>query len=282
MKKIILLIVLFSSALFTSCEEVVEVDLDTAPPKLVIEASINWQKGTTGKQQAIKLTTTTGYFENKVPIVSGAVVYIKNSKNKRFNFTEVPKTGRYICNDFEPKIEETYTLTIISSGSTYTASETLKSVAPITRIEQNNKGGITGTDIEIRAFYNDPANEDNFYLYKYEYSKKVTSTYYVAEDKFYQGNEYFSKSDDEDIEVGNEIQVTHLGISKQYYNYMSILVSIAGSNAGGPFQSPPATVRGNIINTTDKANYPLGYFALSETDSKKYKIELSDKNGSTN
>ncbi|MNL29563.1 hypothetical protein D3C87_1512480 [compost metagenome] len=54
---------------------------------------------------------------------------------------------------------------------------------------------------------------------------------------------------------------------------MSILVSIAGSNVGGPFQSPPATVKGNIINTTDKNNYPLGYFSLCETDLKKYTIK---------
>ncbi|SNR82599.1 DUF4249 domain-containing protein [Flavobacterium sp. ov086] len=273
MKKATLLIVFFISLFFASCEEVVDVDLDTAPPKLVIEAAINWEKGTVGNQQVIKLTTTTGYFENKIPIVTGATVFIKNSTNQQFNFIEVPKTGKYICKNFEPKIDEQYTLTVISQGNTYTASETLKSVAPITRIEQNNEGGIAGTDIEIRAYYNDPGDADNYYLYKYLYSNKVTSTYYADEDKFYQGNEFFSKSNDDDLEIGNTIEITHYGISKQYYNYMTILVSIAGSNVGGPFQSPPATVKGNIINTTDKANYPLGYFSLCETVTKKYKIE---------
>lgn len=273
MKKISFLIVFFISLFFISCEEVVDVDLDTAPPKLVIEAAINWKKGTAGNQQTIKLSTTTGYFENVIPVVSGAVVYIKNSKNQQFNFTEVPKTGRYVCNNFKPEIEGQYTLTVISRGNTYTASETLKSVAPITRMEQNNEGGITGTDIEVRAFYTDPGDEDNFYLFKYTYSNKVTSSYYVSEDKFYQGNEIFSSSDDDDLKAGDNIEITHYGISKQYYNYMTILVSIAGSNVGGPFQSPPATVKGNIINTTDKTNYPLGYFSLSEIDTKQYKIE---------
>ena len=273
MKKVTLLIVFFISIFFTSCEEVVDIDLDTATPRLVIEAAINWQKGTTGKQQTIKLTTTTGYFENVIPTVSGATVYIKNSNNERFNFIEVPKTGRYVCTNFKPIIEEQYILTVVSGGNTYTANETLKSVAPITRIEQNNEGGFTGKDIETKAFFNDPADADNFYLFKYVYSNKVTSTYYVSEDKFFQGNEFFSSSDDEDLKAGDEIEMTHYGISKQYYNYMSILVSIAGSNVGGPFQTPPATVKGNIINSTDKANYPLGYFSLSEIDIKKYKIQ---------
>ncbi|MBF4485168.1 DUF4249 domain-containing protein [Flavobacterium sp. CSZ] len=273
MKKATLLMALFISILLASCEEVVDVDLDTAPPKLVIEAAINWQKGTTGKQQTVKLSTTTGYFENVIPTVSGATIFIKNSKNEQFNFVEVQKTGRYVCANFTPVIDENYTLTVISNGNTYTATETLKSVAPITRIEQNNEGGFTGKDIETKAFFNDPADADNFYLFKYVYSNKVTSTYYVSEDKFFQGNEFFSSSDDDELKAGDEVEMTHYGISKQYYNYMSILVSIAGSNSGGPFQSPPATVKGNIINTTDKANYPLGYFSLSEIDIKKYKIQ---------
>lgn len=272
MKKIILLIVLFTTTLFISCEEVVEVDLDTAPPKLVIEAAINWEKGTKGNEQTIKLTTTTGYFDNVIPTVSGAIINIKNSQNEQFNFIEVKKTGQYVCSNFTPVIGEQYTLTVISRGNRYIGTETLKSVAPITRIDQNDKGGLTGKDIEIKAFYNDPGDAENFYLYKYVYSNKVKSTFYVDEDKFFNGNEFFSLSNDEDLKVGNEIEITHYGISKQYFNYMSILVSIAGSNIGGPFQSPPATVKGNIINVTNKDNYPLGYFSLCETSKINYKI----------
>lgn len=273
MKKVLLLLVFFISLFFTGCEEVVDVNLDSAPPKLVIEAAINWEKGTTGVQQTIKLTMSTGYFENQIPVVSGATIFVTNSQDQKFNFTEVPKTGRYVCTNFKPVINEEYSLTVISNGNTYTAKETMKSVAPITRTEQNNEGGFTGKDIEVKAFYNDPAGESNYYLYKYVYSDKVASTFYVDEDKFFQGNEFFSISDDDELEVGDEIEITHIGISQQYYNYMNILVSIAGNNVGGPFQSPPATVRGNITNTTDKANYPLGYFSLSETDTKKYIIE---------
>ncbi|WP_163399736.1 DUF4249 domain-containing protein [Flavobacterium fluviatile] len=271
MKKVIFLVVFFISLFFTGCEEVVDVDLETAAPKLVIEAAINWRKGTSGAQQTIKLTTTTGYFEDGIPIVSGAVVYIKNSTNQQFDFAEVPNSGRYVCNNFKPVIDENYTLTVISNGNTYTASETLKSVAPITHIEQNDSGTIAG--IVVRAFYNDPAEIDNYYLYRYVYSNKITSTYYADKDEFYQGNEFFSVSDDEDLKAGDEVEITHYGISKQYYNYMNILVSISGSNIGGPFQTPPATVRGNIINVTDKSNYPLGYFSLSEIVSRKYTVK---------
>lgn len=273
MKKIIVYLVLIVALFATSCEDVIEVDLDNAPPKLVIEAAINWKKGTSGNQQKIKLTTTTGFYSTEIPKVSGATVFIKNSANEVFNFSEIQNTGEYACTTFIPVINETYSLTIISNGNTYSATETLKPVSPITRIVQNNEGGFSGKNIEIKTFYQDPANETNYYLYKYTYSNQVKPNYYVDQDEFFNGNEFFSISQNDNLKKNDKIEISHFGISKAYYNYMSVLVSIAGNNGGGPFQSPPATVRGNIINITDGTNYPLGYFSLSEVDIRNYTIE---------
>ncbi|MFT6749619.1 MAG: hypothetical protein ACJAQ1_001569, partial [Flavobacterium sp.] len=62
-------------------------------------------------------------------------------------------------------------------------------------------------------------------------------------------------------------------ISLPYFNYMSKLINISGSNAGSPFATPPATVKGNIINTTNFGDFALGYFNLSEIDTRNYVIE---------
>ena len=51
----------------TSCEDAIEVNAPTENPRLVIDASINWFKGTIGNEQEIKLSLTTPYFENSVP-----------------------------------------------------------------------------------------------------------------------------------------------------------------------------------------------------------------------
>jgi hypothetical protein len=259
--------------LLTSCEEVVNVDLDTASPRLVVDASINWEQGTDGAQQKIKLTTTTSYYSNAVPVVTGATVFVKNSSNTVFDFIEVPATGEYVCTNFIPQLNETYTLTVISNGQTYNATETLKSVASIQDIVQNNEGGITGDQIEIKTFFNDPAGEDNYYMFKYKYSNKSKLDYQVNDDKFFQGNTFFSLSNNDDLSAGDQIDVAHYGISRSYYNYMNILLSVAGNTGGSPFQSPPATVRGNIINATNFDNYALGYFRLSETSSGNFIIQ---------
>lgn len=273
MKKKYLFLVILTTIFWSGCQDVVQLDLKTAPSKLVIEASINWQKGTSGNIQKIRLSTTTDYYNNAIPKVSGATIYIKNSSSTIFNFIETPNTGEYVCLDFVPIINETYTLTVINNSQTYTATETLKAVAPITKIVQNNQGGFSGNTIEVKSYFNDPATVNNYYLYKYVYSNQIKSNYYVDEDVFFQGNEFFSVSQNNDLKLGDKIQISHFGISKTYYNYMRVIVSIAGNSNGSPFQSPPATVRGNIINATNFDNYPLGYFSLSEFDTKNYLIQ---------
>ncbi|MFD0778445.1 hypothetical protein ACFQZF_08170 [Flavobacterium myungsuense] len=51
MKYIYLSCLIIFASFFNSCEDVVNVDLNAAPPKLVIDASINWEKGTSGNLQ---------------------------------------------------------------------------------------------------------------------------------------------------------------------------------------------------------------------------------------
>jgi hypothetical protein len=273
MKKIALPFLILLISFCVSCEEVVDLKLDTAAPRLVVDASIVWAKGSSGNAQKIKLTTTTGYYDTETPIVTGAVVSVSNSQNTIFTFDEISNSGEYACSYFAPQIGEVYTLTIIYNGETYLGSEIFQSLAPITRVEQNNEGGITGKDIEIKAYFNDPANEENYYLYSYQYSNKTTISFDADKDKFFQGNEFSSRSINNELKAGDIINLTHMGISKQYFNYMSILIGIIGTNSGGPFQTPPATIRGNIKNITNPSHYPLGYFALGETDLRRYVIK---------
>ena len=259
---------------FTGCEDVIDVNLNTAKPKLVIDASIQWAKGTTGSDQTIRLTTTTGYFDSTIPTVSGADVYITNSDNAKFTFTEnTPNTGIYACDNFTPEIDKEYTLTVVLNGETYTASETLKSVAPITRIEQKNEGGFSGTDIQVKTFFNDPADEENYYLFQYKTNISIIPSYDATNDEFFNGNEFFGLYSNKDLKPGNELNIKIYGISERYFDYMSKLINIAGNTSGSPFSTPPATVRGNITNQTNAKNYALGYFTLSETDFRNYLIE---------
>lgn len=264
---------LFVLMIFTACTEVVHVPLSTAPPRLVVDASINWIKGTTGQDQKIKLTTTGDYYGNTVPAVSGATVYITASDNTVFNFTESGTAGEYICNNFVPVLNQTYVLTVVYKGETYTATESMKPVPPIDKVEQNNDAGFSGDAIEFKVYFTDNGATKDFYFFHFKPDYAKIPTYGVVDDQFFQGQQIPGVYIDEELHSGDRISYTLNGISERYFNYMNIILSLAGGGGGGPFQTPPATARGNVVNTTNESNYALGYFSVSESNSGEYIVQ---------
>lgn len=258
------------------CEKVVDIDLSTMDPKLVIDASIDWERGTTGGTQTIKLTTTSGYYDSVVPLVSGAIVVITNSVGKAFDFIEVPGTGQYTCTDFEPVGGELYTLTINYNGQRYTSSEKLVLGAGLEdNIDQDNAGGFGGDEIEVKYYFWDNASETNFYLTGIQAPFIKYPTYMVDSDQFTQGNQMFQTYSHADLAKGDLLTIRLCGISKRYYDYMIRLLEATGKGAmgDGPFTTIPAAVKGNILNETNKANYALGFFRLSEVVTREYTVQ---------
>jgi hypothetical protein len=266
-----ILLSLASFLALTSCETAIGVDLETAAPKLVVDAAINWEKGTDGHQQHIKLSTTTGYFSPVIPTVSGATVIVKNSSDTEFTFAD-SGNGDYVCTDFEPVIGETYTLTINLGGQVFTATETLIDVPVIDKIEQKTETGI-GQDedrIDVKTFFTDPANTTDFYMTRIQTNINAIPTFHVTDDEFFNGNQVFDLYLNQDIKPGNFMEIRLYGISERYFNYMAILTAMA--EGGGPFGTPPATLRGNIKNVGNPSNFVLGYFSLSEVDKRNYVV----------
>ncbi|WP_395056382.1 DUF4249 domain-containing protein [Flavobacterium sp.] len=268
------LFIIIAVLFLTSCENPVDISLDTAQPKLVIDAVIKWQKGTSGNEQKIKLTTTTDFYTNIIPAVSGATVYITNSANTVFNFIETPNTGEYICTNFVPVVNENYTLTVINNGQTYKATDKLLATPNIDTTNQISVPGVGGTDlIQVKFFYQDNGLEDNFYLIGFKNSTKAFTEFGVIKDRFFQGNQMFGFYTDDKLKAGDKLDIYLQGISERYNNYMEKLLNIAAIDGGNPFATPPATLRGNIINQTNEANFPLGYFSLGEVDTDIYVVQ---------
>lgn len=276
MKNIKFILLFVTTILFISCEEVVHLDLDTEDPKLVIDASINWVKGTAGNEQVIKLTTSAGYYESTVPTVSDATVFIVNNDNGAvFNFVEtVPGTGAYICNTFEPIIGNNYELTVIYDGETYTATEKMYPVPNIENITQDDESGFDGESMEIEVFFQDDPTTENYYLSRFDTDIYPYPEYTALDDEFNNGNLISVLYIDEDLKAGDVVDIRLAGISRRYYNYMELVVTIVEGGAGsGPFQTTPAAIRGNFINQTNANNYPYGYFNISEVDYTQYTIQ---------
>lgn len=257
--------------LITGCEEVIDVNLQTAAPRLVIDASIDWVKGTAGNEQHVRLTTTAGFYEDTVPVVSDAVVFITDADGNVFNFTETPGTGDYVCTDFNAVRNAAYTLTVVSAGQTYTATENLVPVTDIGEIVQTDEGGFFGDEIEVKFYYQDPP-EENYYVVRFDADVLPYADFEAYSDEFFNGNQTFEFFSHEDLKAGDVVEIRLMGVTRRYQEYMAKLLLMAGSNQG-PFGTAPATVRGNIVNTTTPSDYALGYFRLAEVDTVSYTVQ---------
>ncbi|MDO5968462.1 DUF4249 domain-containing protein [Flavivirga aquimarina] len=266
-------ILVFCLLPIASCQDVIELDLNNAEPRLVIDASLDWVKGTNGNTQSIQLSLTAPYFDQTVPPASGATVTITDSNNNVFNFNELENTGIYNNNNFLPVLNGIYNLTILYNNETYTATETLTPVVPIEFVEQKNDGGFTGNETEIKAYYNDPANIENFYLIEFIIIKNNSINLEVYDDEFTDGNQIFAFFSEEGLKAGDELRIKSSGISERNFEFLNILSQQTDDEFGDPFETQPATVRGNCINQTNPSNYPLGYFRVSESSIFVYTIE---------
>lgn len=264
---------------FQSCTDVIDVDLNDGSPSLVIEASIDWKKGTQGNQQTIKLSMSSPYFDTNTTPVTGATVRVTNTHTKEvFNFTD-QENGQYTVSDFLPIIDHTYVLNVQVNGEMYTATETFMPVPEFSRIEQSLEGGFDDEALEVTFYFNDPEGISNYYLSSFQAESDLFPLFSDFSDEFTDGNEIFNfyeketgDSDDEAFVSGDKVRINLYGISEQYYNYMQLLLEQYNSD-GDPFSAIPAKLKGNCINSTNPSVAVFGYFRLTEFVEDTYVFE---------
>lgn len=274
MKKIYYIFILVAT--FTSCEDVVEVDVPEGEPKLVIDASLEFERDTSNRlelvEDEIRLSLSTPFFDDTPVPISNATVFITNTTfDFVLNFTESPiEPGVYFGSEGTSSwnFGNDYELTVVYEGETYKAASKITPSVPIDNVVQGDGTLFEGDETEVIISFTDDGSRDDYYLFDFDFSLFLTS-----EDRFYQGQEFNFSYFYEDMVAGKEVTIKILGIDRRYYNYAGLLIDQSDQDGGNPFLAPPAVLRGNIINTTNPDNYPLGYFNLSEANKFDFVIE---------
>ncbi len=280
MKTYFKIIIFLSVIVFNSCEDVVDVDLQTAPARLTIEASLDWEKGTQGNNQTIKLSTSTPYFDTTSnSAVTGASVMVTNDTSGDEFIFEDQNNGTYTTSAFIPVLNQSYTLDVRYNDENYTATETLIPVVDFLEITQSTEEGFDDEALEVNIIFNDPDIEGNRYLLRLQEEGDLLPELGVIDDEFVNGNEIsleYEKEEDED--AGTEVFVPRdvvnidlFGISEDYYNYMSILIEQA--DGLGLFSTIPVAFRGNCVNLDNPDNYANGYFRVTQVVRARYTFE---------
>jgi len=252
---------------FISCEKVVDIDVPSIDPKLIVDASfeVYFNENPVSASVKVKLSLSADYFDTVIPIVTNATVFITDMSNSNIiNFSDADADGTYEpLTSFIPADDVTYELTVIHDNETYKGTATKIKSTPITNAFQGDETLFSGKETEVKIDFTDLGLEDNYYLFDF------TNNLYVSiEDRFFNGVDYnFSYFfNEDDIELPTILDIKMSGVTKEYFTYFRVLVNQSGQGSGGPFETVPSSLLGNMINITDEANFPLGYFHISETD----------------
>ncbi|WP_445381797.1 DUF4249 family protein [Robiginitalea sp. IMCC43444] len=277
-------------ALGMGCEDVIDVDTPSEAPRLVVEGLLRVDLAEPFIPIAIRITETTNFFETSSPVSNlESIVIISEvfedgiSQSTRVSsLAELqPGSGIYEPDptfDSDQRIptsvlsqDVVFTLVIRHNDKGYAAQTRFVPSVTITSLEQGTNTLFGEDETEVKVGFRDQPDEDNFYVFDFG-----SGNYLPTEDTFYQGQLFeFSYFYDQQFETGTSLEIGLLGADLDFYNYMSLLVE-QSEGPDDPFQTPVATVRGNVFDITDLDNlnnfdntnqpevFPLGYFAVVE------------------
>ncbi len=268
---------LFFICLSFSCEDVIDVETPNTPTRLTIDALVRIDTEDPTTKITVRAGVTSSFFTDVEPTTLDQISvinpdYVPASPLDERVITLIEVAPGEYQGEKNTKFftEGELQLIIEHEGQRYLALTRYARSSRIANIEQGDNMLFSENDKEIKISFSDDGEIDNFYLFDFG-----RGDYLVTEDEFYQGQSFGFSYFIEATE-GRKVDVALLGVDEQFYNYMNQLIVQAGGDQG-PFQTPSATVRGNIINVTnidninsfdnveDSNNFALGYFAVCET-----------------
>jgi hypothetical protein len=253
---------LVSIILFTGCEKVVDLDLQSAESKLVVEANITNNPG----PYSVKLTKSVPFDDASIyPSVSNAIVTISDNEGQKEKLSYT-SDGVYKTKLLKGVEGRTYTLHIEVDGKTYNAQSTMPQKVELTGIKLSVlKFGGQERNV-LFPQYTDPLDFGNNYNFVLTVNGSKKDIYVLWNDNTNNGltNERPVGGPDVELESGDEVLLEMQGVDNMVYNYFFTLSQLAGGGPGGGTTptNPPTNISGGA----------LGIFSAHISHSKSIKI----------
>jgi len=251
-KTLLLSTVLMAS--LTSCEKEIDVDLNSAPPRIVIEGIVKQdQLATVRVSHTIDFGNNDGY-----PNLSGAIVKISDDKGN----SEVLKqdvSGWYTAEKMKGEVGNKYNMSVVYDGEEYTATSQMPPQVPMDSVTMSK---VLVMDYAFPTIhFRDPVGEENQYyralvfingkqhpdVREFVLSTDLTDGQYIRETLFVTIND----SDKDPYEKGDKLTIEFQCIDKGTHKFFYSMEPIG--------QSPTNAVS-NISNGA------MGYFSACTTE----------------
>jgi hypothetical protein len=235
-----------------SCEKVIDIDLNSAAPKIVIEAEIS-----DSLPCVVKLSQTINFNQTNIfPAISGATVTISDDMGTSKTLSETTK-GIYSDSSLHGISGRTYKLSVVVDGKEYIATSKMPDPVSIDTAFIKTYGVYQGITYKYLIFrVSDPATIKNYYRFIEIYNGVRQKASYNITDDYLQDGQTIELSlwrDDYELQYipGDSIYILLQSIDKGVYKYFSTLLEYSG----GYSSASPANPISNISNGS------LGYFS---------------------
>jgi len=273
--------------LYTSCEDVIDVDVPENEPRLIIDALVRVDTSQAFTPLRIRVSRTASFFDDIQSAQINQISITNNNTSEFVILTEdpnepgiyvpipimgsVPLNGDAVSTDFLISGDE-LVMTVNDNNDIIVAFTRFVPTVAIDSVEQGDGILFDEDDTEVIITFTDAADREDFYVFDLDFGEFITT-----EDTFYQNQQFqFSFFYDNDLQPGQEINISILGADEPFYDYFTQLIEQSEQGDNGPFQTPAATVRGNFINASNidniaifdnvdqPNNFVLGYFAIAQ------------------
>lgn len=288
--------------ILASCEDVINVDLPEQEVKLVVNGIVRVDPNEEFVPVAIKFTESSGFFgENTIAEIESAVILVgerdpddpfsRNFGTSVLEETE-PGSGIWIPSyipgtDTDDRIRTEFLnvnseffLVVEHKGRRYAGQAFYSPTVPIDDVRQGTETLFNEDETEVIVTFTDVAEQRDYYVFDFGFGN-----FLGVDDQFIDGQQFeFSYFYDEELEDGRELEISILGADQQFFNYIDLLVEQTEDD-GGVFETPAATVRGNMFDVTGLDNitivdnvgrpdsFAFGYFAIVEESKMNLVIE---------
>jgi len=266
------LIAVAISIILASCEEVIDIDLNSSDPAFVVEAIIYKDS-----VSLVRLTRTTSYFSLEEPefIEDASIIISDGTSSEELTYTG---NGYYTGSTIIGAEERTYKIEIINDGNVYEGISYLPLETDIisVRYSRDESQSIFNpygeTMFTITSEFIDNPDKDDFYMVRYILDGEVlkNSYYVLTEDNAINGsvnNFNINNADNDTIKFsewmfyeGGEAEVQIFSIDESVYNYFLQLNDVLYWKR----RVMPPTPYNPVSNINNGA---LGYFAAWAYDS---------------
>jgi hypothetical protein len=261
-------IVALFALLFSSCEKVIHLDLNTADKKFVIEATVTDQNGTA----QVLLSQTKNFDDNNQFVgVSGAVITVKEEGGVLTTFTET-SPGHYEEPGFAGSSGKSYDLTVTVAGHVFTATSTMPARVNMDSIFTTDELIFTETRKIANVVFQDPPGRGNNYRFIQYVNSLKEKQLFVQNDDYTDGRLNITKlyyfadnnSDSTIIHSGDSLRVDMQCIDANVYKYWySLARNTNGDNNNVTPANPVTNIQGGA----------LGYFSAHTLQTRATKVQ---------